>query len=365
MDASSYAPSIENVSKNNAANKRLRKDEDESSSDIPHSKRPKNNLTNGFDEDSRDSFSSVLSNDCASKVISGGSEGNRNRKVANAHTVGKKKATTDSPITNTPDPLRQKMAALHAVPSKASKVKTTSQIVAELAVRKGDTKLAERASKLGEQHIRELPSPGTIGRTSDHAVVTRNKMDHMQRFLSSQPDPTIDPSDEFLQSEEDGSSISTETEGQDTASRPVTPLQGPGPVSLPPPEVPLISNLNLLGIREDESAEEILARLPPIDPSSIVWDDPEDEQADELGGCAEGEGYVPQETNFEEEVEELVRQSKKVPEEEIQTLHSTNLDCQNGNFDVDGKFREWHEVINKKGYLGDPLVVLPYVITDF
>ncbi|XP_068206880.1 mediator of RNA polymerase II transcription subunit 26-like isoform X2 [Palaemon carinicauda] len=356
-DASSYAPSIENVSKNNAANKRLRKDEDEIS-DIPHSKRPKNSVTNGFDDDSRDSFSSVLSNDCTSKVTSVGSEGNRNRRIANAHSVSKKKAA-ESPVTNTSDPLRQKMAALHAA-SKASKVKTTSQIVAELAVRKGDSKLAERASKLGEQQIREIPSPGTtLGRTSDHAVVTRNKMDHMQRFLSSQPDPNIDPSDEFPPSEEDGSSISTETEGQDTVSRPITPAHGSG--NLLPPVVTLSSNLDLLGITEDESAEEILARLPPIDHNSIVWDDSDDQEEQE----GELQTYVPEETTFDEEVEKLVRQSRKVPEEEVKTLHSTNLECQNGNFDMDGKFREWHEVINKKGYQDDPLIVLPYVITDF
>ncbi|KAK7066969.1 hypothetical protein SK128_018245 [Halocaridina rubra] len=360
-DASSYAPSIENVSKNNTANKRLRKD-DEDSSDIPISKRPKNSVTNGFDEDSRDSFSSVHSNDCASKVTSVGSESNANRRTTNAHIVSKRKKVSEPAAVSTSDPLRQKIAAISAA-TKASKVKTTKQIVAELAVRQGDTKLAERASKLVEQHARDIPSPGTaLSRTADRAVVTRNKMDHMQRFLSSQPDPNPDASDDFPSTEDERSSVSTETEGQGTVSRPATPIRSH--TDHPPPII-TSSNLDLLGITEDDSAEEILARLPPLDLNRIDWDDPDEEAYEEDEDEEESPVCVTEEISYQEEVDRLVRQSEQVPGEDIKSLHSSNLDCQNGNYDMNGKFREWHEVINRKGYQDDPLIVLPYVITDF
>ncbi|XP_037784470.1 mediator of RNA polymerase II transcription subunit 26-like isoform X2 [Penaeus monodon] len=361
-DASSYAPSTENVAKTNTANKRLRKDEDESSSDIPVAKRPRNSVTNGFDEDSKDSFSSVLSNDCTPKFMSGSSEGSKSRRIAaNAHSLSKKRSVVSesSVVTNTPDALRQKMPVI-PMATKGSKVKTTSQIVAELAERKGDSKLAERASKLEEQQVRDLPGSGSttgMGRTTDLAVVTRNKMDHLHRFLCSQAGPAFE--DYAGAGDDDRGSMSSETEGRGV-SAPVSPPNVPS--EAPPAVVMTPSNLDLLGVREDETAEEILARLQPIDRSSIVWDDPEDqtdtqEQEKEASGSDDSES--------EDEIEKLVQLSKQVPPDEVNRLHSTNLDCQNGNFDMDGKFREWHEVINKKGYQDDPLIVLPYVITDF
>ncbi|KAG7155123.1 mediator of RNA polymerase II transcription subunit 26-like isoform X2 [Homarus americanus] len=360
-DASSYAPSTENVAKTNTANKRLRKDEEESSSDIPVAKRPRNNVTNGFDEDSRESFSSVISNECTSKITSGGSDTSKMRRIANIHAISKRKPNiSETPhATNTPDLLHQKMAAL-PMSTKASKVKTTSQIVAELAERKGDSKLAERATKLEEQHVRDFPGPATtlgMGRTTDNALVTRNKMDHLQRFLSSQPGPAFE---EFPSADEDRGSVSSETEARGTTSAPVSPSRGPP--DLPPP-IMTPSNLDLLGVMPHETAEEILARLPPIDTSSIVWDDPEEQVYEQEQGAENQSGS--EHSDSEDEMEKLVRQSEQVPSEDINTLHTTNLDCQNGNFDTDGKFREWHEVIVKKGYQDDPLIVLPYVITDF
>ncbi|XP_053627820.1 mucin-5AC isoform X1 [Cherax quadricarinatus] len=363
-DASSYAPSTENVAKTNTANKRLRKDEEDSNSDIPVAKRPRNNVTNGFDEDSRDSFSSVISNDCTSKINSGGSESSKTRRIANAHAVSKRKLNINETAlaTNMPNLLHQKMAAL-PIPTKASKVKTTSQIVAELAERKGDSKLAERATKLEEQHVRELPGPGVtlgMGRTTDNAVVTRNKMDHLQRFLSSQPGPAFD--DFQGVGDEDRGSVSSEIEGKGSTSAPVSPPRGPTDV---PPPIMTLSNLDLLGVMAHETAEEILARLPPIDSSSIVWDDPDEQVCEQEQEQRDRKCSGSEHSESEDEVEKLVRKSEKVLPEAINTLHTTNLDCQNGNFDVDGKFREWHEVTVKKSYQDDPLIVLPYVITDF
>lgn len=360
-DASSYAPSAENVAKTNTANKRLRK-EDEDSSDIPVAKRPRNNVTNGFDEDSRDSFSSIVSNECA-KVTSASSECSKSRRIANINAALKRKSTVPDThnATSTTDQLQQKMAAI-PVSTKASKVKTTSQIVAELAERKGDSKLAERASKLEEQHVRELASPGGtlgMGRASDSATVTRNKMDHLQRYLSSQSGPAFD---EYSGGgDDDRDSFSSETEARQSTTPPVSPPPGPPHIPLP---VTAPSNLDLLGVMNGETAEEILSRLPPIDPATVVWDDPEDQaEAQDQEGRSGDEQESGSES--EDETERLVRRSKKVPVKKVDCLHTSNLDCQNGNFDVDGKFREWHEVLVRKGYQDDPLIVLPYVITDF
>lgn len=362
-DASSYAPSAENVAKTNTANKRLRKD-DEDSSDIPVAKRPRNNVTNGFDEDSRDSFSSIVSNECA-KVTSASSECSKSRRIANINAALKRKSTVPDThnATGATDQLQQKMAAI-PVAAKASKVKTTSQIVAELAERKGDSKLAERASKLEEQHVRELASPGGtlgMGRAADSAAVTRNKMDHLQRYLSSQSGPAFD---EYSGGgDDDQDSLSSETEARQSTTPPASPPPGP-----PQPPMPITapSNLDLLGVMNGETAEEILARLPPIDPASVVWEDPEDpaETQEQEGRSGDGDEQDSG-SESEEETERLLRRSKKVPAKQVDSLHTSNLDCQNGNFDVDGKFREWHEVLVRKGYQDDPLIVLPYVITDF
>jgi len=407
--------SSENVAKSNTANKRLRKDEDYENSDIPN-KRAKNSIpppsiiTNGQvdDEWSRDSFSSVLSNDNKFNQTSASSENSKNisKRTLNSGSTpvapGKHKFPKQPPVTPkqelkqppvtpkqepkqppiTPkqetkshkhDSIKQETSKMSNI--KSAKVKTTSQIVQDLANRKGDQKLAERAIKLDrEEQLRELTHavPST-----DPELITRNKREHMEKFLKSQPDAGFDSGDDEKASWDGGVGAST------TAA--ISPPPSPGGGFVPPMQFPVrttVSNLDLLGVMPDETAEEILSRLPPIDLDSIVWDDePEDEQQKldkpevegkvkkkKKDGSGSESGQSDEGSDAESDVDEtqrILEGASKVEKVVVETLHSTNMDCQNGNFDNDGKFREWHEVYNKKAYQDELLPVLPYVITDY
>ncbi|XP_076054521.1 uncharacterized protein LOC143033223 isoform X2 [Oratosquilla oratoria] len=364
---SSYAPNAENVARTNVANKRLRKDEDDSSSDVPATKRPRNFVANGFDDEcSRDSFSSATSGDIIPKVP-GAIDSNKDPNKIRRHGRSKK-----LDVSQNVDPLKPKMAALAA---KAPKVKTTSQLVAELAERKGDTKLADKATKIEEQ-VKEHMTKETVdaamnrrlggGHTVNHDhEVSLNKLEHMERFLKSQIPHDV----EELEPDSRTASPTQSSPPDSPMSRSVEDSTPPVPYQ--PPifqsfsQVP--SNLELLGVTDDETAEEILARLPPIDINSIVWDDDTvlEEEEEEVEECDEKNSLGIICAQEENEVERIVKNAEKIEPERIEDLHSKNLDSQNGNIDNDGKFREWHELLTQKAYQSDPLIILPYVITDY
>lgn len=127
-------------------------------------------------------------------------------------------------------------------------------------------------------------------------------------------------------------------------------------------------------VKRFETVEEILARLPPVDPDGITWS--EDEELDEE----------------EEEEEEEVEEPKPVPEEAVRRLLEEHIEGVNGNMTEGGagvnashalnvplqdtfggsdskcpadcSFREWHQTLSKKSYEGELLHILPYVIID-
>ncbi|KAK2580879.1 hypothetical protein KPH14_005951 [Odynerus spinipes] len=127
--------------------------------------------------------------------------------------------------------------------------------------------------------------------------------------------------------------------------------------------------------RQDLSVEEILAKLPPLDPSSIDWSDCETEPNEDQNGTA----YPPRE----------------VTAEDLERLHTQCIEGLNGNFQpklssltsIDEKseigegvsefnvmnsmhsqtgeeFREWHQMLARPSYDGQILHILPYVIID-
>ena len=397
----SYAPSTENVAKTNAANKRLRKDD----KDVHEWKSQR---SNGYEDESTcDSFSSNVSLGCVSgsggydvttddksqrfhsrknknklpadirkkygqnhglpelSSSRGNDEASDGRRDENLDSVSredgvlkqkrrsgrKRKADSGSRdldgVTHSAedsDSLRWKAAM-----ARESKVKTTKQLVAELAERKGDAELAQRASKIEEQ-IREL-NPLPLVR-SDQDVL-RNKMEHMHRFLKSRPEPDdegeVNIVDDDEEEEEDGPS--------GAPSRPASPF---GVIARHEP-LGVVSNLDLLGVDSKETAEEIMSRLPPVDLSSIVWDDPIEDVTDGDEMEAERE---PDETE-EERISRLEKDASNVDAELVENLHANDQDCLNGNVDESGRFREWHDVGNQRSYQDSPLVLLPYVIMDF
>ncbi|KAB7503192.1 Mediator of RNA polymerase II transcription subunit 26 [Armadillidium nasatum] len=367
-----YLPSVDNVPKTNAANKRLRKPNEDSDSELPPSKRSRNNLSNGFEQDecSRDSFCSIVSNDRISRTsVDGGGSASIISVSENSlpqppqksirRSGRKKKNTQDlnsvSNLNTEVDPLRQKMAVINATKC-LKKVKTTSEIVAELAQRKGDAVLARRASRLeervkdrkdGEQH-----SP--LSR-SDYDTVSQNKKEHMEKFLKSQPDPHVEDDDDEITILDDD-----DAETEPTSTVPPSPFN-PTPIEILPfvpqsrPNSPP-SNLDLLGIKPNESAEEILSRLPPIDVNAIEWSSsPEQIESQPKDSGIMSSSDSESEESDVDDIRRLSRKADKVDPKIVHKLRTTNVEHQNGNFDMNGRFREWHEVYLQKSYQDAPL----------
>lgn len=155
------------------------------------------------------------------------------------------------------------------LPTSKSKVKTTSQLVAELAQRKGDTLLAQQASRLEEQQ-----------KSQDE--MARNKMDHMIRYVRSLPSPPeltclsaprspspIIISPEPVMSDQPTTTITT-----------TTPEPLPVPAAPPEEDEPPTSVLDLLGATEDDTESLLLAKLPPVDFAASAAADRADEIAE-------------------------------------------------------------------------------------
>ncbi|XP_026675137.1 mediator of RNA polymerase II transcription subunit 26 [Ceratina calcarata] len=124
------------------------------------------------------------------------------------------------------------------------------------------------------------------------------------------------------------------------------------------------------------TVEEILAKLPPIDPSLIDWSECDTTEATEDRDSGE---YRPRET----------------APEDIERLHAQYIEGLNGNYQPklssltsatgdrqqeddkseiigvknvynqpDQEFREWHQMLARPSYNGQILHILPYVIID-
>ena len=98
-----------------------------------------------------------------------------------------------------------------------------------------------------------------------------------------------------------------------------------------------------------ESVEDILAQLPPIDAAAILAE-VETEAAEEE---PEVEGLIPA---FRPEVE--------VTEERIDGLNNGHLEHIGGIRDHSGEFREWHEMVALESKDGELLHILPYSVID-
>lgn len=374
-----YMPNVEDVPRTNAANKRLRKVDSDIDIDAPASKRPRVQLSNGIDDEcSRDSVLSTLSCDQVSRTSGEGEAAAIEIVAENVQTIttqtnkaarrgGRRRKSTGiansqgsgNNNTNNDDALRRKLAVINA---QHSKVKTTSQLVAELAQKSGDVSLARIASNL-EEKDKEV----TILSSSTQDSYTQSKKEHMEKFLKSQQQQlvNVDDDDDIIILENDTSEEDSEvvvSTAPPSSSNPTPILIGEvnpyTPVANPNSPV---SNIDLLGIRDTESAEEILSRLPPLSLESVDEKD-----------CLVSEEAIDAGKNEQEEDEEHLtkkdidkKQLELVDKSVVNKLHEENIDCQNGNFDVDGRFREWHEVFLQKAYQDSPIVLLPYVMTDF
>ncbi|XP_037092714.1 mediator of RNA polymerase II transcription subunit 26-like isoform X2 [Pollicipes pollicipes] len=277
-------PPAQTLDKTDVANKRKRKAEPAGGE--RSDKRP---CFNGVqDECSRDSISGEINSEVPPALKAAPAKKPRRSRSAAAEVASF-------------DDLTEKLASVARTP----RVKTTRQLLSDLAERSGDSALARRAS----QFPAAQPPPPPPRREPPHDL-TRNKSAHMQKFLNwqggkrrpAQPIETIDL-EEVEAAEEVGA-------GE------------------PPAEPP----------RPWPTEEEILARLPPLDESAIVWSDDE----------PEGDGEPAART--------------AIDPAHLDAGH--RLENINGNTNHEGEFREWHQVVTASTCDGGVLSMLPYVIID-
>lgn len=317
----------EAVPKTHAANKRLRKET--SSPDKPPAKVPRlNGSTFRPDpgECSRDS-SDRASDGC--EIISvvrhtdeealdpkkrGRKKGSRNRTSLSKENSQNKSSD---------DIVKEKIASIARTP----RVKTTKELLADLRSKSGDILPAENQASLANCIL-----PGAD-------EMTRNKSEHIAKFLRSQSELENDDSIEILKTSREELRPSSESLPSHSSHGPAqtsttSSIIAPSPA---PEELP------------ERTVEDILARLPPLDIDAIHWEDSQSPP-----------GSPPH--------------CKEITEEDVFRLHNEHIEGLNGCYDHSGihnsgeegrgNFCEWHEMVSRTSYNGELLHILPYVVID-
>ena len=124
-------------------------------------------------------------------------------------------------------------------------------------------------------------------------------------------------------------------------------------VPSPPSEPPLMASLSSASKKED-SVEEVMSRLPPIDSEAVLAEMAAEGEEEEEDDGLEMEGLIPVK----------IPDPVSVTDEMVAKLNSSQTESFNGNFGHDGEFKEWHEVVSKTSLGGDLLHILPYSVID-
>ena len=332
------------VSRTLASNKRLRKAEDEGDVEEPPSKKP---MTNGYghadsnsdfllDGDTRDSFLSTASNTCDSVISKVPNNLDRNppptSKPPPTPTPARRSTRSQSRksvVPPKPDVLEQQMLSVRKV---AGKVRTTQEIVQELALRSHSPGLITRNANGGGGDV-------DSGVNEDGLAASETKIELMNRFFDSQ----------------------TNYDTSNGTSPPLSALPSPTSMrseSMPvsPEEVDVTANGDQeMSEERPETVEEIMAKLPVINASEVLAemnaemvDDDDEEELEEVAGL------IPAKPANEIEV----------TPELVDGLHDRPMANFNGNFDHKGDFKEWHEVLTKETLGGELLYVLPYSVIE-
>ncbi|XP_031846515.1 mediator complex subunit 26 isoform X1 [Nomia melanderi] len=251
------------------------------------------------------------------------------------------------------DRVKEKLASI----SRNPKLKTTQELLADLRARGTNTSI--NSSALPSQN-EETPSMEDILRGSNEQVskflrCTQNNSSHRNAVSESLPESRLKPTENC----------------HDVSSK----CQESGVVY----KEKSVTNCQKTQSEQSHelTVEEILAKLPPIDPSSIDWGESETELTEDQNNTE----YPP----------------RQITEDDIKRLHTECVEGLNGNFqpklssltpacnekqDVkedasseingvknvysrpDEEFREWHQMLTRPSYNGQLLHILPYVIID-
>ena len=319
------------VPRTNAANKRLRKIEEEEngSGEFSPAKRARTSLfANGDVADENSNGTSDIGEYA-------GRNGNGRKAAGRNSRPGSARVSPSYPVLGTPaaaggggpaNVLDQQMQSVR----KKGKVKTTQEIVQELAMRSGSPGLPPRGAQ-----------------PAGHALPESSKEDLVNKFLAAAAASSSASSASSPLLANGGSRVGTpfaSASGSRASSRPLTPNKPP----------------------EEDSVEAVLAQLPPLDVAETVAfmnenatpDLSEEPEEDDV----EVEGLIPVKKDVEEDA--VAVPVVEVDDAMIERLHEKDLENVNGNTDHEGVFREWHEVLTKESLNGDLIYVLPYSVID-
>ncbi|KAJ1523784.1 hypothetical protein ONE63_001616 [Megalurothrips usitatus] len=251
------------------------------------------------------------------------------------------------------------------------RVKTTQELLADLQARNTGVPSDNVIPPVAESKasLTNCLLPGTRGGDRDALEISRNKTEHIAKFLRSQSDLELS-NQEFPSSRDtpedikESPLIKEEPDPSDEISRLSKDVKSPAgsnsiealsverPISVQElrteikksPAHALTSAPHTIG--SDKTVEEILLRLPPIDAESIEWE------------------------NSESPLDSP--EPKTVSEDDVCRLHSEHIEGVNGVVnhgsqtvkDEGNDFREWHETVSRASYQGEMLHILPYVVID-
>jgi hypothetical protein len=184
----------------------------------------------------------------------------------------------------------QRMASIR---KSAGKVRTTKELVQEMAMRSSSPLLTN--------------SRPSIATTPNH-LNEETKSELMSRFLESQ------------------------TEAPTTPPEPEVPVAADGP----------------------ETVEDVLSRLPPIDTESVLAEIKAMEEEEEEDDAPDIEGLIPA----------MPKPAPDTGPEVLEELHDGQKESFNGNFNHEGEFHEWFEVVSKRTKDDELLFILPYCVID-
>ncbi|XP_026283126.1 mediator of RNA polymerase II transcription subunit 26 [Frankliniella occidentalis] len=275
----------------------------------------------------------------------------------------KSKGLDSVPDLSKDDIMKTKLSSV----GRTHRVKTTQELLADLQARNTGLPSENVMPNVAENKA-SLPNcllPGARAEDNDALEMSRNKTEHIAKFLRSQSDlelsnqefPTsremtedskerqfcreeLDPSDEVSLpsrlSKDVKSPAGSNSREALSVERPIS-VQELRTENRQSPAHP---------VKGDKTVEEILLRLPPIDAESIEWD------------VSESPADSPP--------------PKTVSEDDVCRLHGEHIDGVNGivnhgrqdlkEGDID--FREWHETVSRTSYQGEMLHILPYVVID-
>lgn len=385
------ASSVDPVPKTHASNKRLRKE------DSPVDDRPTKKVKrpNGL---SSEPLSHAMSNSLGKPDISSSRDGSRDsfsphsdhgsnscevlttvvpsdpvpKELAEPKKRGRKKGSKNKSKgldsisdVSKDDIVKSKLSSI----GRTHRVKTTQELLADLQARNtglpSDNVIPPVADS--KTSLSNCLLPGVRGGDREALEMSRNKTEHIAKFLCSQPDlelsnqefPTNkdipedskdtqalcrgepDPSDDVSLpsrlSKDVKSPAGSNSREALSVERPTSVQELQAESQQSPPPHPIGS---------DKTVEEILLRLPPIDADAIEWDG------------SESPVDSPQ--------------VKTVTDDDVVRLHSDHIEGVNGIVnhgsqvlkDGDIDFREWHETVSRTSYQGEMLHILPYVVID-